>query len=1786
MVTYTRGDLDFILKQIVIAEQHSAGANLADLVGSPLLPNGLRTVDGSFNNLLTGRETWGASDQPFPTLVNQYEYRNEGDDQITFGASTPGAVTITNNDYAQPGNVVDADPRLISNLIADQTPANPAAVRIALQQAGLSGSELNTAVNEVLAAQAIVRAADLAFTAGTGTQEAADAARIARNALVESFGATISGDSLLIANIAPDEGLSAPYNSWFTLFGQFFDHGLDLVGKGGNGTVYIPLQPDDPLYVPGSPTNFMALTRATVDANGDASNKTTPWVDQNQTYTSHASHQVFLREYQLVDGKPVATGHLLEGTRGLATWADVKAQAREMLGIELTDAFVTNVPLLLTDPYGNFIPDANGFAQVGFAVANGDGTFTMEYRSGTPGAPLDLTGAAVTGHAFLDDIAHAAVPVTVGGALVPDTDTQAGNAVATDERGRNTEYDNELLDAHYVTGDGRGNENIGLSAVHHVFHSEHNRLVDQVKEMALASGDLAFLNEWLLQPVTEIPASSEGLVWDGERLFQAARFGNEMMYQHLVFEEFGRKIAPDIDLFAPIGPNTSIDPAIFAEFAHVVYRFGHSMLTETVDRVNADGTRSDMTLFDAFLNPLAFGDDSPHSHREAAGAIVRGMTGQVGNEIDEFVTAALRDNLVGLPLDLVALNIARGRDTGMPSLNEARRQFQDIASGDSQLAAYTSWVDFALNIKHPASLVNFIAAYGTHDTITAETTMEGKRAAATMLVLGGAGAPADRLDFLNARGAWAGGELGGLENVDLFVGGLAEEKMPFGGMLGSTFTFVFRLQMENLQAGDRFYYLARTQGMNLLTELENNSLSKMVQRATDLGETMFAMPGDIFATPAFSFYVDPAKQAALGSVEPVQDDPFLQEIAPLVERAEGYIRYNGLDHVVIAGTAGNDTIVSGGGDDAVWGFDGDDRLEAGQGVDKVMGGKGNDTITNAGSPIGTTDMLHGDDGDDVIHGGSGASLVFGGAGSDVVFFGPDGSEVRAGTGNDFVVGSNAQDLLVGNEGDDWLEGGEGADLIAGDNAEIFFNSPIIGHDVLIGGTADTDYDAESGDDIMVGTVDIQKFIGAWGFDWAIFKGQATPVAADLNAVFFPNLPIEVLRDRFDQVEALSGWSRNDTLTGDSRSLEVTFGAPADQTPEGNFVFNELTADGIARIRGLDAIVTPDLLDGVYLNGDGAFVQAFAAGNILLGGGGSDVIEGRGGDDIIDGDAWLNVRIEVVGAGGTVVRSVDSLAEIQTELLAGTIKAADLRIVREILYDESGVDVAVFTGARSEYEVVRGADGRRTVTHDGGAGVDGTDTVRNVELLRFADGDMVINDPPTDLALSASSVTENAAIGTVVGDLSAVDPDRGDTLTYALLDNAGGRFATVNGQLVVAGAIDFEETPTLQVTVRVTDSAGNAVEESFVVTVGNVAGVSILGHATLGDVIGADSTPATTDEEDIVDGRGGNDVIDGRGGNDTLLGGDGNDLLRGGAGADSLLGGAGDDTYVVGEAGDVVVEAPGGGYDRVVASIDWTLGAELERLSLAGVADLNGTGNALANRLDGNAGANILDGGEGNDVLFGGAGADTLLGGAGDDTHVVDEAGDVVVEAPGGGYDRVVASIDWTLGAELERLSLAGVADLDGTGNALANRLDGNAGANILDGGEGSDVLFGGAGDDTLLGGADADRLDGGLGADSLTGGTGGDIFRFLSTVEADGDVIADFTVADGDRLDLRPIDANQVSAGDQAFAWIGGAGFGGVAGELRFAGGILEGDVDGDGTADFQIGLNGVASLPAASIWL
>ena len=523
-------------------------------------------------------------------------------------------------------------------------------------------------------------------------------------------------------------------------------------------------------------------------------------------------------------------------------------------------------------------------------------------------------------------------------------------------------YDNELLDAHFITGDGRGNENIGLTAVHMVFHAEHNRLVDHTKAIVLAENDVAFLNEWLREDVAAVPVDQAGidaLQWDGERLFQAAKFGTEMQYQHLVFEEFARKIQPNIDVFlVPQGYDETINPAIVGEFAHVVYRFGHSMLTESIDRFDADFNPEHIGLIEGFLNPTEFLNDGTAA--EAAGSIIRGMTRQVGNEIDEFVTGALRNNLLGLPLDLATINLARGRDTGVPSLNAARREFYEVTNNNSELRPYDSWVDFADGIKNPASIVNFIAAYGTHELITSQTTLEGKRDAALTIItgtsVGGLAVPDDALDFLNSTGSVWGTAPGtvtntGLDNIDLWIGGLAEKNMPFGGMLGSTFNFVFEVQMEKLQNSDRFYYLQRLDGLHLFGEMEANSFSAMIMRNTDA----IHLPSDVFSTPGLILEVDQSRQHNVIDGVMTSDDPVGgTALNPLVDRTNNatpgadtnYLRYTGGEHVVLGGTdvgntfnpSGNDILIAGIGDDTIHGDSGNDRIEGGAGNDIMNGG--------------------------------------------------------------------------------------------------------------------------------------------------------------------------------------------------------------------------------------------------------------------------------------------------------------------------------------------------------------------------------------------------------------------------------------------------------------------------------------------------------------------------------------------------------------------------------------------------------------------------------------------------------------------------------------------------------------------------------------------------------------------------------------------------------------------------------------------------------------------------------
>jgi Ca2+-binding RTX toxin-like protein len=252
-----------------------------------------------------------------------------------------------------------------------------------------------------------------------------------------------------------------------------------------------------------------------------------------------------------------------------------------------------------------------------------------------------------------------------------------------------------------------------------------------------------------------------------------------------------------------------------------------------------------------------------------------------------------------------------------------------------------------------------------------------------------------------------------------------------------------------------------------------------------------------------------------------------------------------------------------------------------------------------------------------------------------------------------------------------------------------------------------------------------------------------------------------------------------------------------------------------------------------------------------------------------------------------------------------------------------------------------------------------------------------------------------------------------------------------------------------------------------------------------------------------------------------------------------------------------------------------------------------------NRLFGEVDNDVLIGGAGKDVLNGGGGTDRMKGGLGDDRYYIDVSTDRVIEKDvslAGGIDRVVSAISLNLLkladlAGVEQLALRGSDDLHGRGNLLENTLIGNRGDNVLSGNSGDDILSahsgnddlrGGHGDDNLRAGAGNDILNGGGGRDIMSGDSGKDAFVFRSISDSGPDPIASDVIIDfspSDTMDLRDIDANTTASGNQAFTFIGSASFTG-AGQLRYelngAGNtVVQADVNGDLTADFQVVLQG-----------
>lgn len=574
-----------------------------------------------------------------------------------------------------------------------------------------------------------------------------------------------------------------------------------------------------------------------------------------------------------------------------------------------------------------------------------------------------------------------------------------------------------------------------------------------------------------------------------------------------------------------------------------------------------------------------------------------------------------------------------------------------------------------------------------------------------------------------------------------------------------------------------------------------------------------------------------------------------------------------------------------------------------------------------------------------------------------------------------------------------------------------------------------------------------------------------------------------------------------------------------------------TADAISRLRGQGSSIANFERVQIFTGGGNDDLTGGALADTFSVGGGNNVVSGRGGDDQILSGGGVNTVVGGLGADRWIGDYSAAAAVVLTHATGTAYALSDGSSSNEVETIE-----LTFGAGDDRIEVASGA---RQLSVNAGAG----------------DNAAVINWSAVTDAISGSVTGTPGALQLQ----NAVSKDRIDITgitSLAITFGSGNDGFYLTGPLTATldggAGLDFLYNDSSATSVAVRFAVSAMVDGAAV----DLAGSTVRNFERVDIRTGsADDVVAGGRYDDAFRTGQGSDSIRSGAGDDLVLAGGGDDLVDGGAGADRLFGEDGLDvlSYASVRSGVTVSLAIQTAQDTRGGGVDEVSGFE------------NLTGSAFADNLTGDDLANRITGGAGNDVIFAGAGDDTLRGGAGLD------------ELYGGfGNDTVIGGDD---GDYLE--------GFDGDDN-----LRGDAGADFVDGGAGNDQLIGGDGNDRMFAGAGADRLDGGSGLDLLQGGSGADLFIFFdgdsgATLQT-ADKIDDFQSGERDRIDLRAMDADVQMAGDQAFTFIQDGAFSSTAGELRYervgSDVIVQGDLDGDGVANFYIHLDNVAVLLASDL--
>jgi len=815
--------------------------------------------------------------------------------------------------------------------------------------------------------------------------------------------------------------------------------------------------------------------------------------------------------------------------------------------------------------------------------------------------------------------------------------------------------------------------------------------------------------------------------------------------------------------------------------------------------------------------------------------------------------------------------------------------------------------------------------------------------------------------------------------------------------------------------------------------------------------------------------------------------------------------------------------------------------------------------------------------------------------------------------NDLYLGLAGNDTLNGSAGFDTLDGGFGSDVADYSNIGTVVTFDPFGGFLQKGGSIDRLISIEKivGSNLLGDTLNLSLR------RTSSYKTIAN-LASGLIRINLPSSTGEWIVDgvpvipsfEVSQFENVIGSTSDDTITGNDSNNILDGGMGADNL-DGGLGNDTYVVDNIGDVvteaiaAGTDTVLSSitytlgvnlenlTLAGVTAINGTGNSLNNVITGNeannILDGGAGADKLAGGAGNDTYIVDNASDVVIEVAGAGTDTVQSsitwvlATYIVNVNPENLSlvGQLNSLEnLTLTGQLNINGFGNYLAnVITGNFADnildggagVDTLIGGHGNDTYVVDNAGDIvieaanSGTDTVQsrisytlgaNLENLTFSwyayANDRLIETVPSSLAING---TGNNLDNVITGNDSNNILDGGtgaDTLiggggddTY-VVDNIGDIIKEVDdygrdpgGTDTVKSSISWRLAPALYLPAPFMFTSIYPSLENLTLT--GVANISGFGNSLA----------------NVITGNGADNYLDGD------------------YGADTMAGGLGNDTYVVDNAGDVVIEAAAAGLDKVESSITYTLGANLEYLTLTNSGSINGTGNTLNNVITGNRASNILDGG---------AGADKLAGELGNDTYVVDNIGDIVTEDADEGSDTVQSSINYTLGVNLENLTLTGAAAIGGTGNTGNNIIVGNEANNTLTGGLGSDTLTGGNGNDTFVYNSIADSAkDPVFGApltnqDAITG------FQINS-------------IFGNDRINLSAIDANLSAAGNQAFTFIGLMG--GIIGSPIFSnvgqlgyqvsGGnlFLYGNVDGNlNNAEFALQLSGLTSITAANITL